>query len=485
MELDINSKVEKIKTRDYHSIKFKSLVYFLLMALSLVTFVVFFEINFFEPIYQNIKTNDVKNVCSEVVASYETNQSREEIAKIANTQEVDILIFRVEDNTAIIIYNGTREFDRNLLGKMNGIVDLLKDEKNKAVNYTYLENETQTIATGIAKDIGGTTIYFSVSTKLQPIESTLRVLNISILFFLGGSILIAIILSITFSYIISSPIQKMSRTAKNIDKSNFDVKFDGSGYTEVEQLADTLNYAIGELKKTDELRNEVISNVSHELRTPLTMIKSYAELIKDINGEDKVKREKDLNVILEETNRLEYLLNDMLDFSKLKSGIIEFNFEKFNLYSLLSKLQEFYTSQHENDGFTFKLNSPKNVFINADYKRIEQVIMNLLNNAINYSKENKEIVIELKKLENDFYRLSIIDHGIGISKDNLPHIFDRHFRATNAQRVTVGSGIGLSIVKQILDAHKLEFGVISEENKGSTFYINFKAITKQKGEPNE
>ena len=485
MELDINSKVEKIKTKDYHSIKFKSLVYFLLMALSLVTCVVFFEINFFEPIYQHIKTNDVKNVCSEVVANYETYQSKEAIAKIANTQEVDVLIFRVENNTAIIIYNGTREFDKNLLGKMNGIVDLLSKEKDKAVNYTYLENDTQTIATGIAKDINGTTIYFSVSTKLQPIKSTLRVLNISILFFLCGSVLIATILSITFSYIISSPIQKMSRTAKNIDKSHFDVKFDGSGYTEVEQLADTLNYAIGELKKTDELRNEVISNVSHELRTPLTMIKSYTELIKDINGDDKTKRDKNLNVILEETNRLEYLLNDMLDFSKLKSGIIEFNFEKFNLYSLLLKLQEFYTSQHENDGFTFKLKSPKTVFINADYKRIEQVIMNLLNNAINYSKENKEILIELKKLENDFYRLSITDHGIGISKENLPHIFDRHFRATNAKRVTVGSGIGLSIVKQILDAHKLEFGVISEENKGSTFYINFKAIAKQKGEPNE
>ena len=116
----------------------------------------------------------------------------------------------------------------------------------------------------------------------------------------------------------------------------------------------------------------------------------------------------------------------------------------------------------------------KNVFINADYKRIEQVVMNLLNNAINYSKDNKHIIIELKKHEENIYKLSIIDHGIGISKENLPHIFDRHFRATNAKRVNVGSGIGLSIVKQILDAHGLQFGVKSEENKGSSFYIYFK-----------
>ena len=469
----------RIKTpRDYHSIRFKSLVYFLLMALSLVTFVLFFEINFFEPIYQNIQANEVNNICEEIIKNYSTNKSKSEIAKIAREHEVDVLVFSVENNTGIIIYNGTRDFDDNLLNKMGTLIEVLNGDKNNITKYSYEEGDNKIVASGTAVDIDGTTIYFTASTKLQPIQSTMRVFNVSILFILSGSVIIAAILSVTFSNIISSPLRKMSATAKTLDKVNFDAKFDGRGYTEVEQLADTLNYAIAELKKTDDLRNEVISNVSHELRTPLTMIKSYAELINDINGEDKIKREKDLNIIISEANRLEYLLNDMLDFSKLKSGIIEFHFEKFNFYSLLAKLQEFYTTQHSQNGFTFTLKSPKNVFIYADYKRIEQVITNLLNNAINYSKENKNIIIELKKQDQDIYRLSIIDHGIGIAKENLPHIFDRHFRATNAKRVTVGSGIGLSIVKQILDAHQLNFGVLSEENKGSIFYINFKTTTK-------
>ena len=125
------------------------------------------------------------------------------------------------------------------------------------------------------------------------------------------------------------------------------------------------------------------------------------------------------------------------------------------------------------------------MFINADYKRIEQVIVNLLNNAINYSKDNKDIIIELKKQSNEIGKLSITDHGIGISEENLSQIFDRHFRATNAKRVAVGSGIGLSIVKEILDAHNLDFGVISEEGKGSTFYINFKIINDIKGDKDE
>lgn len=471
-------KQNRLKTpRDYHSIKFKSLVYFLLLALSLVTFVLFFEINFFEPIYQSTKEDEVTKVCEQIVESYKS-QSKTGIPSIARANEVDVLIFRVENNTGIIIYNGTRDYNENLLNKMGALINVLDGQKDKIINYAYNEHNTKTIASGTAIDVDGNTIYFNVSTKLQPIHSTIRVLNISVLFILGGSIIIAIILSITFSKIISNPLQKMSKTAKNLDKNNFDANFDGSGYTEVEQLAETLNYAIGELKKTDELRNEVISNVSHELRTPLTMIKSYAELIKDINGDDKEKREKDLNVILSEANRLEYLLNDMLDFSKLKSGLIEYNYEKFNLYNLLLKLQELYSNQYNAKGFNFTLKSPKNVYIYADYKRIEQVIVNLLNNAINYSKDNKNIDIVLKKQAEDTYTLSITDYGIGIAKENLPKIFDRHFRATNAKRVTVGSGIGLSIVKQILDSHKLHFGVISEENIGSTFYIHFKTIKK-------
>ena len=117
--------------------------------------------------------------------------------------------------------------------------------------------------------------------------------------------------------------------------------------------------------------------------------------------------------------------------------------------------------------------------VKADYNRIEQVVTNLLNNAINYSKVNKEITVQLSPTQNNKYKLSVIDKGIGIPAENIPHIFERHFRATNAERVSVGSGIGLSIVKQILDDHRLEFGVKSKLNEGSTFYIIFTALDIQ------
>ncbi len=412
-------------------------------------------------------------MCDTIIEKYVSDE-KYDIPEMAISNGVDAVIYRVEQETAIIIYNGTRLTEEELLKRIQIFNSKIVSSELNSVNYTVKEQHIETVNSGAKQEINGEIIYFLTSSRLTPDLGASRILNISTIFVLFGSVVIAIILSFVFSNSISSPLQNMCASAKNLNSKNFEVNFNGTGYTEVEQLSSTLNFAVDELKKTDELRNEVVSNVSHELRTPLTMIKSYAELIKDINGNNPVKREENLNVILQEAERLETLLNDMLDFSKLKSGTTLYNFTEFNLYSLLQKLFETYSTKYNAEGYTFKFNSPKNLKITADYNRIEQVVVNLLNNAINYSKTNKEISITVSKLSTNYYRLAIKDNGIGISEANIKHIFDRHFRATNAQRTTVGSGIGLSIVKQILDDHKYQYGVISKVNKGSTFYFDFK-----------
>ena len=219
---------------------------------------------------------------------------------------------------------------------------------------------------------------------------------------------------------------------------------------------------------------EVIANVSHELRTPLTMIKSYTELIKDISGDNPEKRQEHLDVIHAEANKLEYLINDMMDYSKLESGVMTYEKSKFNLYDLLKRTKITYAQKYPE--FKFSLSGVKDAFIFADEQRISQVITNLLNNAINYSSTKKEINVRLKRISQDEIKLEVVDHGIGISEENLKNIFDRHFRSSSAKRAAVGSGIGLSIVKSILTHHGYSFGATSKENKGSTFYINFKTV---------
>ena len=271
----------------------------------------------------------------------------------------------------------------------------------------------------------------------------------------------------------------MANKAKQLTESNKNVKFNSNDYAEVKQLSDTLNYALGELQKTDAIRKEVLANVSHELKTPLTMIKSYTELIKDISGDNPEKRKEHLDVIYREAERLDYLINDMMDYSKLESGLMSYEKSTFNLADVLKEFKAAYSQKFED--FKISLSTPKSVLIHADKKRIEQVITNLLNNAINYSTTKKEINIRLRKVPNseNQYKLEIVDHGMGISKENLDKIFDRHFRTTSAKRATIGSGIGLSIVKSILTYHNFEFGAKSEENKGSTFYIIFTTSSAQ------
>lgn len=464
---------------DWHSVRVKSFLYFLLVATSMLTFFMFFAINFFEPIYKQSKEKEIRRVCALMIDGFKNNNLQSVLNNEINPNEVDALLFVVENDTGVVIFNGTRVDEVSLLARIKYFIDSLSSSPDTDVLYTTTENGTKTLVYGTSEAINGKTYYFMASTKLLPVESTLRTFSTSILLIFIGSIMLAGTLSLIFSNSISAPLQKMSNSAKSLSKNNLSTQFDGSGYTESEQLSNTLNYAVGELKKTDELRNELVSNVSHELKTPLTMIKSYAELIKDITGDDKEKRDHDLDVIIEESKRLETLISDMLDFSKLKSKTIVYNFNEFDLSDMLQKMVKKYKTKYEPTGYNITLECPENALVNADYNRIQQVITNLLNNAINYSKENKNICIKLERLENGKLKLSVIDHGIGIPEENIPQVFDRHFRATNAERVSVGSGIGLSIVKQILDDHHLQFGVKSKINEGSTFFIVFNEIQKR------
>jgi len=176
---------------------------------------------------------------------------------------------------------------------------------------------------------------------------------------------------------------------------------------------------------------------------------------------------------LEESDRLENLVNDMIDLSKLQSKTMTYTMQKFDLMEIISKLKNYYEIKFSPQNFKVNFDCNESVFVMADKQRIEQIMINLINNAINYSKQKKQIDVSLKKLDEKTYRFSVKDYGIGIAEEDKKYIFDKHFRSSNAKRVTVGSGIGLSIVKEICQYHNLNYGVESKIGKGSTFYVDF------------
>ena len=215
------------------------------------------------------------------------------------------------------------------------------------------------------------------------------------------------------------------------------------------------------------LPKDLMANVSHDLRTPLTMIKSYAEMIKDISGEDPDKRNAHLNVIIDEADRLNLLVNDMLTLSGIQSGAVPLERRSFNIKDIIESILGSYSLYTENEGYTFTLTCDGNLMVTADQARIKQVLSNLINNAVKYSGDNKQISITVQE-RNGKTRCEIEDHGHGIPQSEIGKIWDRYYRGGPGE---AGTGLGLAIVKEILTLHNAKFGVDSEPGMGSIFWF--------------
>ena len=247
----------------------------------------------------------------------------------------------------------------------------------------------------------------------------------------------------------------------------------------MEELNNTLNYAKTELAATEKLQRELIANISHDLRTPLTMITGYGEVMRDLPGENTPEN---IQIIIDEATRLSTLVNDLLDLSKLQSGALQAQKQVFNLTDSVRAILERYSKLVEQEGFDIRFESKEEVFINADELRISQVIYNLVNNAVNHAGEDKTVIIT-QTVRDKLVRIEVIDHGEGIPADKLPYIWERYYKVDKEhKRGVIGSGLGLSIVKSILDAHKAHYGVRSTQGKGSTFWfeIAYDNVKKRK-----
>ncbi|MDR0986746.1 MAG: sensor histidine kinase [Ruminococcus sp.] len=315
--------------------------------------------------------------------------------------------------------------------------------------------------------------FLFLNTSLEPLESSERIIKTQVL--LIGILLL--ILGIGISYIlatlIEAPIKRIIKSAEILGKGDYNVKFDGKGYAETEILAETLEYTAGEIAKVDTLKRDLIANVSHDLRTPLTMIKAYAEMVRDLSGDNPKKRNEHINVIIEESDRLSGLVNDLLDLSKLESGASELKLKEFDLCEHIVNIMGRYKLLAENNGYKFYVSLPRKFVIKADIIKIDQVLYNLINNAVNYTGEGKEVYICLIP-NGSTARLEITDTGRGIKEEDMKTIFDRYYRTEKAKREVIGSGLGLSIVKEVMKLHGYDYGVMSEVGVGSTFWIEVK-----------
>lgn len=312
-----------------------------------------------------------------------------------------------------------------------------------------------------------------INTSIEPIGPAAEIIKEQLIFISFMTFFLALFISLMLSNRLSRPFKNITRSAEILASGDYTVHFEGGGYAEINELSDALNYAASEISKVDSLRNDLIANVSHDLRTPLTMIKAYAEMIRDLSGDNPEKRAEHLSVIIDESDRLSELVNNLLELSKLQNGAIELERHQFSVQQFISSALSRYDVLSERDGYKFEFEADEDVICYGDESRLAQVLYNFINNAINYSGDSKRIIIRQKNLT-DTVRIEVVDFGVGIAKERLPQIFDRYYRDERTKRDVVGSGLGLSIVKEIMRLHGLKFGVQSELGKGSTFWFEIK-----------
>lgn len=315
--------------------------------------------------------------------------------------------------------------------------------------------------------------YLIINSLISPVGTTISILRKTTYLVTVLMIVISVILAVIMSKSISRPIQNITESADKLARGEYKTEFEGGKFAETRQLAGTLNYASAEISKIDELQRDLIANVSHDLRTPLTMIKAYAEMIRDLSGDRKEKREEHLGIIIQETDRLALLVNDMLDLSKLENGRQPLNCTSFDISAKLHDIVERYKEFSAANGYTVNYTDNSPVLVNCDMGKIEQVIYNLINNAINYTGEDKQIFVSMET-EDEYVKILIRDTGKGISEDNIHQIFEKYYRCEKTRREVVGTGLGLSIVRAVMKAHKCPFGVQSTPGTGTTFWFKIR-----------
>ena len=325
----------------------------------------------------------------------------------------------------------------------------------------------------------GTNLLILIDSELVPLDATVRTLHTQ----LGWITVILVILSLVLATVLASrvskPIRKMSEEASKLALGDYDVNFDGAGSAETENLSATLNRAAYELSKLDRMQKDLIANVSHDLRTPLTMISGYTEVMRDLPGE---ATPENFQIVLDECDRLTNLVTDMLEVSKYQNGTQKLNSAPFNFTAVIRRTLERYQKLREHDGYVIRFEADRDVWVDGDESRLLQVVYNLINNAVNYTGDDKTVVIR-QTAEGGEVLVEVIDTGIGISEEDLPLVWERYYKANDFhKRANMGTGLGLSIVRSILLLHGAQFGVKSRVGEGSNFWFRLKTIPAPAGE---
>lgn len=442
-------------------IRKKLFISYLIIGLIILSMFWLTQVVFINKIYSYYKINQLKNYSEKIVEAINNNDEML-ISKLIDKSNAQVVAM-TQNN--IIIAGNNRGYGRGL-----GIPEVLLHPINtvKVVKYEhpFLHIEYLSIVRPFLYNGKPATLIMSI--PIAAINDSVNLFKQVFWRIFVVTIAAILFVSIYMSKKFTRPIQILKNAAHQIASGNLDVKIYYKEDDELGDLAKSMNTMVKQLSITDKFRKDLIANISHDLKTPLGLIRGYSEMLLDYYGDDKEKREKYLNTVIKETERMSKLVDDVLQLSKLQSGMVEIKEEPIDLEKLIFETLDIFEIQILEKNIEVKLNNLKLKVI-ADREMIKRAIINIISNAIASIENGGILAIEAIPQDKEVL-IKISDTGCGIPQKDLEHIFDRYYKGNKS-----GTGLGLAIVKEILTLHGSKYGIESKEGVGTTFYFTLKA----------
>lgn len=497
--------------KNYFSKKLSAKLFVITLSslLILIAILTIFQVFFFPSFYVEKKKKILSNAVYKFKQNYSyqlnnTTSIKSAMLDFEDTTNSKIAIFSLDGESLVSLdkygenpdnVNSLTTFCQEIISNADILRSVLSSSDIRVQEFT-IQNNSNNKKIGAVSPMSinsANDALVIVVAPIQPIEEASEVMTEFFRYLCIGFIFVSIFLSFFYSNFISKPLIKLNKAAMQMSKMNFKEKCVTDRTDEIGSLANTLNFLSSNLdsalkdlqlknqklkediekeRNLEIMRKDFVNSVSHELKTPIGIIEGYAEGIKDGIVSDE-NAHIYLETIIDESKKMATLVNNMLELSKLESGVIKPKFEVFNINRLIRKVISKHTLSASEKDLTIIFNENTDYsYVKADTFQMEQVFTNLITNAIKYTPEHNDIIIAIDIIH-ELYKISITNMNAHIEEVNLDKLFDKFYRVDKArQRNTNSTGLGLPIVKNILELHNFKYSLTNVENGVCfTFYI--------------
>lgn len=478
-----------------HTISYKMTVWIVtIMILAMICAGIFGSV-FMEKFYATTKRNSIKKVYEQII---DITDSDEDIQDVENIDKLNRVCEKSGATLIVVDSSGQSVYD---YGAVNMLADRWKDivfarNRGQREEPDVIEhNDYYTIQSTVDKFSSNK--YYELHGSLNSgnylmirmsVESFKESTSISNKFYLGLGITLMLLITVIIILVgkrFTAPILQLADISKKMSNLDFEARYQGNHDDEIGILGESMNDMSDKLAKTitelkaanielhkdiaqkeevDEMRKEFISNVSHELKTPIALIQGYAEGLQEGISENPEDMQYYCDVIVDEANKMNKMVKNLLTLNQLEFGNGTINLERFNITSVVAGVINSMKLRAEQKGVNILFNITDSFYVWADEFQIEEVITNYLSNALNHVDDNKIIDVKIVK-NNDIVRVSVFNSGKKIPENELENIWVKFYKVDKARtRAYGGNGIGLSIVKAIMERHNKDYGVINYEN---------------------